>query len=335
MDDFDRDSNASSDNDPEHNDDLTMHDVDGKEENDHADNDHDDDDENDNEGDNEDDEEEESWDKNIFDWDLNTGYVTRQFNGSGQISAIEIRPMGGARVPPEASEEDIPSDTFFSTNGFAATNNMGFKMENGLNTGDGAGANGMMVNSGSGQMVADRILFGDNDGMAFGDDDDNEFSCAMMQESAQDSLPIGDYNTNFDSDSAAPPVLSPPSDSQQPNNEAPPDSSTTISGAPVAGVEESTSIPAAPEIETQPTADGLFIMNQPGPTAGDPSLTQKDKLLQSLSTVFAAPLLSHHDAMQASNSTFFSASFNGTIRVWDRRVQNLIAHIGNRPGVPP
>ncbi|ROV88407.1 hypothetical protein VSDG_09229 [Cytospora chrysosperma] len=57
-----------------------------------------------------------SWDKNILDWDLNTGKTTREFKGSGsQVSAIEPRPLSGAPIPPEAAEE-LPSDTLRTRN---------------------------------------------------------------------------------------------------------------------------------------------------------------------------------------------------------------------------
>ncbi|KAI1330032.1 WD40 repeat-like protein [Xylariaceae sp. FL0255] len=304
-----------------------------------------------------------SWDKNIFDWDLNTGYVSRQFDGRGQISAIEIRPMGGAPVPPEASEEEIPSDTFFSSNGLAATDDINFKIEAGLVPENGLEPNGIMVNGNSGQMGEgandmagapgspshDSLfggspgggsdLFGDNDGLGFGGDDDNEFSRAMMQDSAQDNLPMGDYSmpgTDFDSNNAASSTLPPPSSSQQHINEAPTDSSNaTLSGPTMIASDEFTSVPTTSEMTTQPAGDGSFSMDQSGTMGVDLSLGQNGEPPRSPSTVFAAPPVSHHDTTQTSDSTFLSASFHGTICVWDRRAPNPIARIGNRPGVPP
>ncbi|KJR83304.1 transcriptional activator SPT8 [Sporothrix schenckii 1099-18] len=43
----------------------------------------------------------------------------------------------------------------------------------------------------------------------------------------------------------------------------------------------------------------------------------------------------HFDPSQVSDNTFFSASIDGPIRIWDRRQKHPVARIGNRPGVPP
>ncbi|KAL7787009.1 WD40-repeat-containing domain protein [Trichoderma ceciliae] len=58
-----------------------------------------------------------AWDKNIFDWDLDTGHVKRSFDGSGgQISSIELRPTRGAPIPADA-DEPLPSSTISTSNG--------------------------------------------------------------------------------------------------------------------------------------------------------------------------------------------------------------------------
>ncbi|TFA99056.1 Transcription factor spt8 [Trichoderma ghanense] len=57
-----------------------------------------------------------AWDKNIFDWDLDTGHIKRSFDGSGgQISSIELRPASGAPVPADA-DEPLPSSTISTNN---------------------------------------------------------------------------------------------------------------------------------------------------------------------------------------------------------------------------
>ncbi|RAL58659.1 hypothetical protein DID88_003023 [Monilinia fructigena] len=59
-----------------------------------------------------------SWDKTVIDWDLNTGSVKREFDGSGgQISAIEVRPASTLPVPQESGEPTPQNGTFSSNDG--------------------------------------------------------------------------------------------------------------------------------------------------------------------------------------------------------------------------
>ncbi|KAI8631592.1 WD40 repeat-like protein [Xylariaceae sp. FL1651] len=307
-----------------------------------------------------------SWDKNIFDWDLNIGAVSRQFDSSGsQVSAIEIRPMSGAPFPPEASEEELPSETFFSNNGHpATTNELDLKLDGELGSDVKMEANGAETNGHSAPVgdaahgVADAQgspahdslfggspgggsdLFGDNDGMgAFGGDDDNEFSRAMMQDSAQDDLPMGDYSmpkASFDHGNGPTPAVLPPPDSQQHGADAPADpNNPDVSNFSVANGTESTSMPTAPELEAPTAGDDSFSMMPFGAEQPDLPTEHQGEPAQSPSTVFAAPPAVQHDTTQTSDSTFLSASIDGTIRVWDRRMPNPVARIGNRPGVPP
>ena len=68
------------------------------------------------------------WDKNIFDWDLNSGSVIRSFDGTGgQISGIELRPASGAPVPAEADDEPLPSTTMSTNNAAPVTNGVAVK----------------------------------------------------------------------------------------------------------------------------------------------------------------------------------------------------------------
>ncbi|KAI1750479.1 WD40-repeat-containing domain protein [Xylaria castorea] len=308
-----------------------------------------------------------SWDKNIFDWDLNTGAVSRQFDGNGgQISVIELRPTGGAPFPPEAGEEILPSDTFSSTNGFpTATNDLDFKLEDELNTGMNREVNGLGVNGhaapagdvsqdvagGQDSPAHDSLfggspgggsdLFGDNDGMgAFGGDDDNEFSRAMMRDSAQDNMPMGDYNmpeATFNPESGPAPAVLPPPGSQQHGTDAPIDSTDSnmsgLDGIHANGADSAT-MPSTQE-PVAVTADNSLPLEPPPLTQANSSIGQEGEPPQSPSTVFAAPPTTHLDTTQTSDSTFISASIDGTIRIWDRRMPNPVARIDNRPGVPP
>ncbi|KAI6251069.1 Transcription factor spt8 [Erysiphe necator] len=74
-----------------------------------------------------------SWDKEILDWDLNTGQVKRSFEGSGgQISAIEVRPDSNVAISAEPSNL-MPSNEEFS--GYDSKQN--FSNEKSFNNHDG------------------------------------------------------------------------------------------------------------------------------------------------------------------------------------------------------
>ncbi|KAI1137671.1 WD40 repeat-like protein [Hypoxylon sp. FL0543] len=300
-----------------------------------------------------------SWDKNIFDWDLNTGQVKRQFDGSGmQISAIEIRPMGGAPIPPEAAEEDIPSDTLFSNNAYpGADGDLKLEMDGGLGTGQNHNTNGVGADGAVGQALTttDGIgdaqgspahdslfggsptggsdLFGDNDGMgAFGGDDDNEFSRAMMQDSAQDTdVTMGDYDMsgpNFDPEAGQAPAVQPPANANQTDSALFGDSPLNpFKGDASHGP---SSLPPLPDF-SQPDGGNSF---QPQ-DAPMPQATVQRPAPHSPSAVFSASAPTRYELTQTSDSTFLSASIDGSLRIWDRRMPNPVARIGNRPGVPP
>ncbi|KAI2627199.1 WD40-repeat-containing domain protein [Xylaria nigripes] len=302
-----------------------------------------------------------SWDKNIFDWDLNTGATFRQFDGNGgQISAIELRPMNGAPIPPEASEESIPSDTFSSSNGLRATANSSFQLDDDFDSRMNGKVNGLGISGHSGlagdapQDMADghdspahdslfggspgggSDLFGDNDGMGgFEGDDDNEFSRAMMQDSAQENMAMGDYNipeTSYNSENGTAPAIDPPA------NEDGADAPTEPADAAVFNHDTTNHVGSASMPTTQSgalTANNDSASTEPPPMTLVDSSTGREGRPHSPSTVFAAPSLTHNDTTQTSDSTFLSASIDGTIRIWDRRVQKPVARIGNRSGVPP
>ncbi|OAA61901.1 transcription factor [Niveomyces insectorum RCEF 264] len=86
-----------------------------------------------------------SWDKHIFDWDLNNGQIRRQFDGSGgQISAIELRPASAAPIPAQDVDDELTRDgdhgTFTSSNGRPLPNGVG---GHGGGGGGGSGGGGL------------------------------------------------------------------------------------------------------------------------------------------------------------------------------------------------
>ncbi|PBP24966.1 WD40 repeat-like protein, partial [Diplocarpon rosae] len=164
-----------------------------------------------------------SWDKNVFDWDLNTGQIKRAFEGSGgQISAIEIRPASSLPVPEEAGEPAPKTETFTSNNDKPFTN--GSIEVNGLAHGGGGqneDAPGSPADSLFGGGSDSNSLFGETageeapSGGVFGDDDDDEFSKAI--ESNLDNNEHNDTQGDLSmADAPAPP--SAPEPQPQPND---------------------------------------------------------------------------------------------------------------------
>ncbi|KAH6724559.1 WD40-repeat-containing domain protein [Leptodontidium sp. MPI-SDFR-AT-0119] len=125
-----------------------------------------------------------SWDKNVFDWDLNTGQAKRGFEGSGgQISAIEVRPASSLPVPEESGEPLPKSETFSSNNEKPFTNGNGVNGAHGAEP-ENEDAPGSPSGSLFGGGSDNDSLFGETagegapSGGVFGDDDD-EFSRAI------------------------------------------------------------------------------------------------------------------------------------------------------------
>ncbi|KAL8738284.1 MAG: hypothetical protein Q9181_000919 [Wetmoreana brouardii] len=254
-----------------------------------------------------------SWDKSVIDWDLNTGQSKRKFEGSGgQISALETRPTSSLPVP-EVSKELVTSRETFSSNG-ADQPILNGDMTNGLkieSKTQPAEEDGVLDAPGS---PADSLfggndsLFGDNDDIEaaapsagnFVDDDDNEFSRAIANGiSKHDHI---DVEGDTDMIDGAPGVDPTPNGAvdvaQQPANDR------TDVAANVQG-DSSLSLIGSPHAEEMPAA-----------SSGNEAL----------------PQLSETDS-QADN-TFLAASFDGSIRIWDKRRPNPIAKIPPR-NVPP
>lgn len=241
-----------------------------------------------------------SWDKNVFDWDLNEGKIRRYFEGSGgQISAIEIRPASSLPVPEESGEPVRTNGTFSSNNADKPLPND--TLTNGANGhADGEGnedAQGSSADSLFGGGSDTNSLFGDNDGAGapsgghFGDDDD-EFSRAIGVElDSQDRDRQGDISMGVADPKAVKTGNEPKPDQSQEANDEQTASFTQMNG----------------------------IILEKGP--------------DSSSTVTMAP--ETQDAVATSDSTFLAASIDGPLRVWDRRQPNPIARIPTRAGVPP
>ncbi|CAK7234346.1 Transcription factor spt8 [Sporothrix bragantina] len=120
-----------------------------------------------------------SWDKAIFDWDLNTGQTRRQFDGyTGQISAIELRPASGAPIPAQGPDEEHLKDidsTLSSSNSKPLPNGVsvnGPPASSGAAAGGDASASGTSATiNGDDPLPDHESLFGSPGGSLFGGSD--------------------------------------------------------------------------------------------------------------------------------------------------------------------
>lgn len=296
------------------------------------------------------------WDKKLFDWDLNTGQTKRSFDGSGgQISAVELRPLSGDPVPADA-DEPLPSGTMATNNGMPPVNG-GFT--NGVSKAPGVFARA--ASSGAGDddaSPAHESLFGGSDaGSLFGETggeqpfghDEDEYNTTM------DMMPGHEGGMDHSADMAMAgmemgkehPAPRTASDAMEVDAVTP--GQPGASGASDGAVAAAASVPREPSLPTQsqddpfqedPSQEGW---TQSEPTQqGDGQLPPEDgthapelKRSESPMLLTADSPRPQHDPSQMSSTTFLSAAMDGPIRIWDRRVPNPVARIGNRPGVPP
>lgn len=253
-----------------------------------------------------------SWDKSVIDWDLNVGSMKRKFEGNGgQISALETRPTSALPVP-EISGEAMPSSDTFSSNGADKPRSNGV-LTNGTNHQTKAEPDDQNTFADAPGSPADSLfggndsLFGDDDaeGTApsagnFVDDDDNEFSRAIANGISDQGN--ADAEADIDMTDSAPnadPVMNGGIDGPLP-------SVSDSINLPVDGLEASSStVSGLPHAEEVPL----------GSTA-----------------IIALP--NSNESKATSDSTFLAASFDGSLRIWDKRRPGPIAKIPPR-NVPP
>lgn len=311
-----------------------------------------------------------SWDKQVLDWDLNNGQVIRRFEGSGgQISALELRPASGSPIPAEASEVEIRSETMVANNDQPLPNGVLVNGLDGLQDGEHAVGQDAVAGAADAQGSPAHeslfgspagSLFGDNEPMgggAFGGDDDDEFSRAMDMTLQDDPAPdsssypmMGDDATSSVLQAGQGPDAQPqvaesaPAGAESAPNSGLHDGDTMMYDGDVSQdtTFASQPLPNGHATDNPSFPDQQFDTGIPAPDAPpnglaeiemQPARGQPPSSPSMLFTSAADPNTS--DPNQTSTSTFFSASMNGTIRIWDRRVRDPVARIGNRPGVPP
>lgn len=262
-----------------------------------------------------------SWDKNIIDWDLNTGKIVRNFDGSGgQISALETRPLSSLPVP-EASGDIVEINATFSTDSSDKPRINGTA----INGTEQDAQHEISVNGDAGSP-ADSLfggndgdsLFGDNDNEApgapsggnFVDDDDDEFSRAIangirdQEHDQEQEKPTKDVEGDTDMKDASQSSTNAPvnGDSQMPN---PPDAGVAADHQEVSGLFET--------VRNRLPHSGELLSNGGSGESASANLPE-------------APL--------SSDSTFLAASFDGSLRVWDKRQNTPIAKVAPQ-NVPP
>lgn len=263
-----------------------------------------------------------SWDKNVIDWDLNTGQIIRNFEGSGgQLSALETRPLSSLPVP-EASGDIV------EFNGTFSSDNTDKPRINGtaINGTDHDAQQDVVVNEDA-VSPADSLfggndgdsLFGDNDNEApgapsggnFVDDDDDEFSRAIANGIRDQAHDLEQEKLTKD--------LEGDTDMK--------DASHSSATAPINGNPQ---MPNSPDtgVATDHTAD----QEDSGPLERN-GLPHSGELLSDGETGgnASADVL---EASTSSDSTFLAASFDGSLCVWDKRQRTPIAKMTPQ-NVPP
>lgn len=259
-----------------------------------------------------------SWDKTVLDWDLNTGKIIRNFEGSGgQISALETRPLSSLPVP-EIADDIVETNGTLTTDNADGTRQRGTALnanEDGIQpdpalTGNAASpADSLFGGNGADSLFGDDTIDAAPPGGNFGDDEDDDFSRAIAsgireQEDGQDqpdaNAHAGDDFLMGGVEGAPNTLITNGESSSQPAPEAKPPSATDGSDAPV-------NAPVGlPHSEEDPT-----IGKKP-----DVDFAQ-------------AP-----DVPAKADTTFLAASIDGSLRVWDKRQPKAVAKMTPK-NVPP
>lgn len=242
-----------------------------------------------------------SWDKVVIDWDLNTGNAKRRFQGStGQISSLEMRPLSSLAIP-EITDIPVQSTTIFSDS--AEKQRVNGDEINGKSfdsiTDTNGEENGVTSPADSlfGGQDNDSLFGGgdDNNGeQLFGDDDDFSRAIASGISAQNETDAMGETETI---------------------DTAGKDESKLNGGPPT--IEK--------ELKEESTTNAIKSENNSLPHAEDIEMTDAEVDLPATSSVTDQPI---------ADSVFMTSSIDGSIRIWDRRIQEAIAKIIPK-NVPP
>ncbi|EHK22823.1 uncharacterized protein TRIVIDRAFT_114179, partial [Trichoderma virens Gv29-8] len=288
-----------------------------------------------------------AWDKNIFDWDLDTGHIKRSFDGSGgQISSIELRPASGAPIPADA-DEPLPSSTISTNNGAPMAGSSFTGNVNGISpNGHDRSITVAMREENDATVAASpahESLFGGSDaGSLFGEtageqpfgQDDDEFGGGMNMEAGNETGLDHSANTAMGSmsDAETGKELKQSGLEDDVMDVDPPNPDPAPAPAPASAemATDTDTVKADESSQTQQQDQSLESQS-----AADTSERLGVKRPHSPMIISSQPPPTQHDATQVSQTTFLSSAIDGTIRVWDRRVPSAVARIPNRVGVPP
>ncbi|OJZ90476.1 hypothetical protein ASPFODRAFT_56769 [Aspergillus luchuensis CBS 106.47] len=263
-----------------------------------------------------------SWDKRVFDWDLNTGQTRRAFGSSaGQISAVEIRPESSLPVPRDTTEIQQTNGTYSSN--YQAPENGNFNFMETSNDGEnGTGSNPQAGSPADSLFGGADSLFGDENGNggdeagasgnAFGIDEDDEFGKALTNGVLPDADAPGEPEPSQNGVAEAPAAPAPDSAPAPAGAEAATANNNAVTQPPSSGQAE------MPNGSSQPIVNGLPHAEELEP----PSYTQESAL--------PAPA----ETGANTDNLFLAASIDGTIRVWDRREPDAVARITSQ-NCPP
>ncbi|PVI01503.1 transcription factor SPT8 [Periconia macrospinosa] len=256
-----------------------------------------------------------SWDKTINDWDLNTGQIKRKFETSGgQISVIEQRPLSTLPIPQD-------TDITPTSNGTFSSNNAARTQTNGLSNGAPSSSRSQAKDENAHDDAAgspDDSLFGDKDSL-FGDDKDPSNGPSAL-------APFGDDEEDEFSRAIA-------NGMQQDEEDARADLDMMDIGGPVQAPEpeQASEVVKEPPAAAQPAASAEDGANNSQKDSGANGLPHSDEISGPSGTA----ALGAAEQPASSETTFMDASFDGTLRIWDRRQPNPVARITPPRNTPP
>lgn len=250
-----------------------------------------------------------SWDKNVIDWDLDTGKPKRTFGGgSGQISGLEIRPLSSLSIPQAAADVVLPNGTLSSDNNDAprANGTSSDTVPGGVPTDIDQG--GLEDAAGS---PTDSLFNGNDNDSLFGDNDENDAN-ALFGGGNEDvdfsKVTVNDMNTDSNVETNGDTIMTGNSNEDvtlPPDGEVP--SALLLDNGPLQDSNQ-----ARQELQDTIVANGI--------EESKPITSDQDGALPS-------------DIPQ-EESIFLAASRDGSIRLWDKRQPQPAAKIVPR-NIPP